>query len=143
MTELKALVPIAILAATAACASNQGADEGPEPGGADDPRRGETVRSICFRSTINNFSVIARDKVVLTRGVNDQYLVELAGGCDARDAFTSIGVGGRGGGSCVTKFDDILLDRSVAGPRRCQIREIYDWDPDADVEEDEAPDPDA
>ena len=108
-----------------------------------DPRLGEETNRICFASTINGWrSVKGEDDVVLLeRGVNDWYRVELSGGCDEhllRSAM-AIGIDSRPGGGCVTRGDRIIVEDSPSFTRRCMITRIYKWDEDA-VAEEEAPD---
>jgi len=131
MRFVTSLVPSLVAGcALAACASSETADLGFEPGSAEDPRRGEEVRQICFTRQLNGFDALTRDSVVLERGANDRFLVTVVGGCDVRDSFASLGVRSRGT-SCLTRFDDLVIDRPVSGFGRCQIDRIYEWNPDA------------
>lgn len=112
-----------------------------------DPRIGEEVRSICFGSSINGWrSVKGEDDVVLLeRGVNQWYRVELVGGCDERlfrSAF-SINIESTPGSLCVGKGDVIIVEDSPSFQRRCFIKRIYKWDEDAVLDEDENTEDDA
>ncbi len=101
----------------------------------DDPRIGAEVDKICFRSTINNWRTVddLDDVVLLQRGVNNWYYVELIGGCSNRVLRTAleIGIGGRPSGACVTSGDVIIVRDNPAATRRCAVQRIYQWDDDA------------
>lgn len=106
-----------------------------------DPRLGEKVDRICFASTINGWRSVKGedDTVLLERGVNDWYKVNLAGGCDEhlfRSALT-IGIDSHPGGGCVTRGDVIIVKDSPGFTRRCMIHSIYKWDEDAAMEDEE------
>ena len=109
-----------------------------------DPRLGEETNRICFASTINGWrSVKGEDDVVLLeRGVNDWYRVELSGGCDERilRSALAIGIDSRPGGGCVTRGDTIIVEDSPGFSRRCMITRIYKWDEDAVLEDDKPAD---
>ncbi len=105
-----------------------------------DPRIGEEVDQICFRSTINSWRTVGDldDVVLLQRGVNDWYYVELIGGCSNRILRTAlaIGIGGRPSGACVSSGDIIIVRDNPAASRRCAVQRIYRWDDDAVVADD-------
>lgn len=111
---------------------------------APDPRIGEEVRSICFQSSINGWRALKGedDVVLLNRGVNDWYRVELLGVCrwtDFRSAL-AIGIESRPAGGCVTRGDVIIVEDGPGFNRRCTITKIYEWDDDAGEESDEEED---
>ena len=108
-------------------------DDGP------DPRIGKQVDRICFQRNINGWrSVKGEDDVVLLeRGVNNWFRVELLGGCDER-VFRfahAIGIDGMPGGGCVTRGDRILVEDGPGFRRSCVITRIYEWDDDAVADE--------
>lgn len=103
------------------------------------PALGEEVDRICFASTINGWrSVKGEDDVVLLeRGVNDWYRVELTGGCNEslfRSALT-IGIDSRPGGGCVSRGDVIIVKDTPGFTRRCMITRMYKWDEKAAKDE--------
>ena len=106
-----------------------------------DPRIGEEVERICFRSTINSWRTVddLDDVVLLQKGVNDWYYVDLIGGCSNRilRSALEIVIGGRPSGSCFTSGDIIVVRDNPASTRRCAVQHIYRWDDDAagDVDE--------
>ena len=106
-----------------------------------DPRIGSEVDRICFRSTINSWRTVddLDDTVLLQKGVNDWYYVELRGGCSNRILRTAlaIGIDGRPSGSCVTRGDVIVVGENRAAKRRCFIQRMYQWDDDAEFAADE------
>ncbi|WP_425408042.1 DUF6491 family protein [Hyphococcus sp.] len=129
------------IAMTAACGTSYDNRDGPrmaEP----DPRIGEEVSSICFQNSINGWRAIEGedDVVLLERGVNNWYRVELAGACDSRlfRSALSIGIDSSPAGSCVRRGDVIIVEDTPGFSRRCTITEINEWDEDALVERDEA-----
>ncbi len=100
-----------------------------------DLRIGEEVDKICFRSTINSWRTVddLDDVVLLQRGVNNWYYVDLIGGCSNRILRTAlaISIGGRPSGACVTSGDVIVVRDNPAASRRCVVQRIYRWDDDA------------
>lgn len=111
--------------AAAACSSTptQTADSKP------DPRQGEQVKSICFQSQIRNWRANDRHSVIVERGMKDEYKLELAGTCQPQDAFLSIGLVSRMGGSCLSPGDQLVTDARYDGP--CSVSRIYKWNKDA------------
>ena len=104
------------------------------------PRQGEEVRQICFASSINGWREVdgERSSVILTKGVSEEYKLDLSGICDLTYAFNSIATRTRGS-SCLTRGDDIIFNDGLSGINRCMIKKIYTWNPaeeaDADTNE--------
>ena len=100
------------------------------------PRQGEEVRQICFASSINGWREVdgERSSVILTKGVSEEYKLDLSGICDLTYAFNSIATRTRGS-SCLNRGDDIIFNDGLSGINRCMIKKIYTWNP---VEEAEA-----
>ena len=100
------------------------------------PRQGEEVRQICFASSINGWREVdgERSSVILTKGVSEEYKLDLSGICDLTYAFNSIATRTHGS-SCLTRGDDIIFNDGLSGINRCMIKKIYTWNP---VEEAEA-----
>ena len=124
----------AALIALAACAAP---GEPQPPAFADDPRLGEETSRICFTSQINGFNANTSRSVVVELGVNEHYLLEIAGPCPDLDHALSLGFNERSGG-CLTRGDSIIPFDTAFGdntlgmqPRSCLIRRIYEWNPDA------------
>lgn len=97
-----------------------------------DPRIGEEVNSICFARTINGWKGLkgVDDVVLLEKGVNDWYYVELQGYCPSR-IFRSaerIGIESKPAGGCVTRGDVIIVRDFGGFTNRCFITRIYKWD---------------
>ena len=93
-------------------------------------KRGEEVNRLCFTQNINGWRAVDDDAVVVTKGVNDKFLLELAGPCDAENAFLSIGLKTFGGSSCLSRGDRLVTDERIAN--RCRITKIYEWNEDAE-----------
>jgi len=122
----------AALAASACQTPDDRAEEKP------DPRQGEQVSQICFSSQIRNWRENGRSSVIVERGLRDEYKLELAGTCDPRDAFMSIGFVSRvGGGSCLSTGDRLVTDARY-NDGSCLISRIYKWNEDAGKEAAEA-----
>lgn len=95
-----------------------------------DPRQGEQVNNICFSSQIRNWRENDRTSVIVEKGLNDEYKLDLIGTCDPDDAFFSIGLVSRfSGGSCIETGDELVTDSRYGG--KCTIRNIYKWNKDA------------
>ncbi len=96
-----------------------------------DPRQGEEVRNICFTQQIRGWRSLDRDSVVVEAGGRDEYKLDLVGGCQPDNAFTSIGLISRmGGGSCLEWGDKLVTDERYSSGA-CMIRKIYKWNKDA------------
>ena len=141
---IKQITPILLAAGfLAACASTPSDEPKGAAKFAEDPRLGEKVDRICFNRTIDGFTHTDRDTVVVTARANDQYLLEVGGGCNNLRHAQSIGIDTSL--SCVTRLDTIIVstnpfslrDNSI-GPQRCFITGIYAWDEDAETEDDES-----
>lgn len=91
-------------------------------------RQGAEVDRICFTNNINGWNALGRNAVLLEKGVNDWYKVELTGTCDPQWAFESIALVSRpGGASCLTRNDRLITD-DVSVPGVCYVDRIFEWD---------------
>ena len=101
------------------------------------PRQGEEVKQICFASSINGWREVdgERSSVILTKGVSEEYKLDLLGICDLTYAFNSIATRTRGS-SCLTRGDDIIFNDGLSGVNRCMIKKIYTWNPAEEAEAD-------
>ena len=101
------------------------------------PRQGEEVKQICFASSINGWREVdgERSSVILTKGVSEEYKLDLSGICDLTYAFNSIATRTRGS-SCLTRGDDIIFNDGLSGMNRCMIKKIYKWNPAEEAEAD-------
>ena len=101
------------------------------------PRQGEEVKQICFASSINGWREVdgERSSVILTKGVSEEYKLDLSGICDLTYAFNSIATRTRGS-SCLTRGDDIIFSDGLSGVNRCMIKKIYTWNPAEEAEAD-------
>lgn len=127
----------AVLIAAAAMAEEAKKSDAP------DPRIGAEVSSICFARTINGWKALkgVDNVVLLEKGVNDWFYVELQGYCPSRifRAAETIGIESRPSGGCVTRGDVIIVRDSGHFTSRCFITRMSEWDekaqPDAGDEE--------
>ena len=101
------------------------------------PRQGEEVKQICFASSINGWREVdgERSSVILTKGVSEEYKLDLSGICDLSYAFNSIATRTRGS-SCLTRGDDIIFNDGLSGMNRCMIKKIHKWNPAEEAEAD-------
>ena len=101
----------------------------------EDKRIGEEVDRICFGRSINGWKTVDKedDVILLEKGVNNWFYVELLGACDYRVLRSAlhIGIDSRPAGGCITRGDIIIVEDSPGFDRRCSIRRMYRWDPDA------------
>jgi hypothetical protein len=95
-----------------------------------DARQGDEVRQICFQSQIRNWRTLDNRSVIVEKGVRDEYKLDLIGSCQPNDAFLSIGLVSRGGGSCLSSGDSLVTDARY-NDGTCSIRRIYKWNKDA------------
>ena len=111
-----------------------------------DPRLGERQTSVCFTRGFNGFRDETDDTVVVTRGVDEDYLLVMRY-CPQLDRARAIGFPDGIGSTCLRENDRLLVSESVfsargpgqIGPITCQVDAIYTWDESALVE----PDPDS
>lgn len=98
-------------------------------------KQGERVDRICFTRSVRGWRELGDDAVLLRRGVNDWYQVNLSGTCQPEWAFNAIAVRTRpAGSSCISRGDRIdTPDAPISGS--CLITEIYEWNEDAEVPE--------
>ena len=95
-----------------------------------DPRQGKEVRQVCFNQQIRNWRENDRKSIIVEKGFNEEYKLDLIGTCQPDDAFLSIGLVSRvGGGSCLSSGDRLVTDARYDGS--CSIRRIYEWHKDA------------
>ena len=147
MKKIVSLTCVTLLGAVAMVASGHaGQDPAPAQDEGVDPRIGPEVRRICFGRNINGWRTLKKqdDVILLERGINHWYRVELSGSCDysALNFAQTIGIDSRPAGGCVTRGDIIIVHDSTGFDRRCFITDIYEWDEDA-VAEDPSEDDDA
>ena len=126
-------------APSAVFAEEEGEAAGP------DPRLGQEVNRICFPRNIRDWRTVkGEDNVVLLeRGLNDWYRVEVVGPCNYRALrFTqTIALESRPSGACVSAGDTITLLDSTGFERRCAITQINIWDEDAKAPEETSEEP--
>ena len=64
--------------------------------------------------------------IILTKGVKDEYKLELSGFCDVTKAMSNIATRTRGS-SCLTRGDEIIVSDGFSGVDRCFIKKMYKW----------------
>ncbi len=108
---------------------------------ANDIRRGEEVKKVCFTNTIDGFGETTKRAVVIREG-RDRYLVETFPGCFDLDWAQSLAINSFT--SCLSKGDKIFasdsafgFDKRDIGHQSCRVKAIYEWDPDAEESQDE------
>ena len=89
---------------------------------------GNEVTRICFASSINGWKEFngERHSIILTKGVKDEYKLELSGFCDVTKAMSNIATRTRGS-SCLPRGDDIIVSDGFSGVDRCFIKKMYKW----------------
>jgi len=108
---------------------------------ANDPRRGEEVRKVCFANNIDGFRETTKRAVVVREG-RDEFLIETFAGCQELDWANSIAIDSFS--SCLTKGDRIFAFESAFGTNHtstrslgCRVKTIYAWDRDAEATKDD------
>ncbi|WP_300392503.1 DUF6491 family protein [Henriciella sp.] len=103
-----------------------------------DARLGEKVDRICFQSSIDNFRMATKNTVIVEKGVNKEYLIEVMGSCHDLAHANALSFDTFPGSGCISKGDSIYGYDSVFGrdntgipPMRCPISSIYEWNEDA------------
>lgn len=96
---------------------------------------GEQVDRICFTRQIDSWQRLDERSIVVRRGMNDYYRLELMGACDPRDAFVAIQLESRSG-MCLSQGDRVRFDRDRSG-LSCSIRRIHEWIPAEEEADDE------
>lgn len=86
--------------------------------------QGEETNSICFNRNIRSWHEFDDTAIVVESRNDEYYKLELAGGCNTRNAFMQIAVQSRGS-SCLTPGDRITFDRDRG--LSCAIIEIHRW----------------
>lgn len=89
---------------------------------------GNEVTRICFASSINGWKEFKgeRHSIILSKGVKDEYKLELSGFCDVTKAMSNIATRTRGS-SCLTRGDEIIVSDGFSGVDRCFIKKMYRW----------------
>lgn len=133
--NIRSIGTLGVIAGVAAICLPALAGDKPETQSGPDPRIGEEVDSICFQRNINGWRAVKGedDVVLLERGVNDWYRVELLGACDERlfRFAQKIAIESRPAGGCLRRYDYIIVEDTPGFNRRCSITRMYKWDEDA------------
>jgi len=96
-------------------------------------RQGEQVDRICFTREIDGWRALGEDAVLLEKGVNDWYKLDLAGTCEPEWAFETIALRTRPAGSLCVSEGDAIQTLGMPGDGTCFISAIHEWDEDAAV----------
>ena len=111
---------------------------------ANDPRRGEQVRNLCFASQIDGFEHTTKRAVVVREG-RDHFLIETFPGCFDLDHAQGLAIDAFS--NCLSKGDRILVFDSPLGnsggngiQQSCLVKAIYAWDKDAGKEDSDVED---
>lgn len=96
-------------------------------------KQGQRVDRLCFTRSINGWRELGKKAVLIEKGVNDWYKLDLLGTCQPEWAFNAIALKTRpAGSSCLSRGDEIAtFDQPIDGD--CVITAIYEWDEDAEV----------
>ncbi len=100
-----------------------------------DPRLGEETNRVCFARTIRGFSDPTETTVVIEARTNTFYLLETRGSCQNLEFAKRMSFDESL--SCIRTNDRFGVSDSVfasgfgPGGGTCQIRAMYEWDPEA------------
>lgn len=118
------LLRTALLAATplflAACTSSGAGTSAAIVNG----MQGEEENSICFSRNIRSWHQLDESAIVVEARNDEYYKLELAGGCNTRNAFMQIAIESRGS-ACLTPGDRITFDRDLG--LSCSVTSIHRW----------------
>lgn len=123
-------------AAVAACGTTQSYQEREAALAAEAAaRQGEEVNQICFSQSINGWREFGDDAILLRKGVNDWYKLDLSGTCEPDWAMNAIALHGFGASSCLSRGDRVTTpDAPGSFSGSCFITRIYEWDEDAPLD---------
>lgn len=96
--------------------------------------QGDRVSSVCFVRDIRNWYAFDDRSLIIQRGRDNYYRLELIGACDTSQAFMTLRTQSRSG-ICLSPGDRISFphDRGMS----CSVTRIYEWfpaDPETDAE---------
>ncbi|HDZ08986.1 DUF6491 family protein [Pseudohongiella sp.] len=86
--------------------------------------QGEEENSLCFNRDIRSWHQLDDSAIVVEARNDEYYKLELAGGCNTRNAFMQIAVESRGS-SCLTPGDRVTFDRDLG--LSCSVTQINRW----------------
>jgi len=91
-------------------------------------RQGEAVDNICFTRDINGWRELGDSAVLVQKGVNDWYKLDLIGTCRPDQAFNAIAIRTRpSAGFCLSKGDTVTTYTTPMA-EQCAISAIHKWD---------------
>ncbi len=88
--------------------------------------RGETVQSVCFTRQINSWYPLSDEAIIVQRGLDEYFRLQLIGLCEPDEAFSSVNLRTRSG-ACVSPGDQIEIPGDYAP--ECTIQRIDSWIP--------------
>jgi len=91
-----------------------------------DGSQGERVSSVCFLRDIRNWYALDERTVILQKGRDEYYRLNLIGACDPRQAFLTLRTESRSG-ICLSAGDQISFPQDHGFS--CSIGSIYEWHP--------------
>jgi len=96
--------------------------------------QGDSVSSVCFLRDIRNWYPLDDRSLIIQRGRDSYYKLDLVGACDTSQAFLTLRTQSRSG-ICLSPGDQISFpqDRGFS----CSVTRIYEWlpaDPETDAE---------
>ncbi|MEQ8936721.1 MAG: DUF6491 family protein [Amphiplicatus sp.] len=92
---------------------------------------GEEVTRICFADSINRWRTVKDEPnlLLVDRGANDWYLLELNGKCaDKMRQSSTLTLESMPGSSCLAQGDAITVTDSSSLPKTCRVKRIQPWD---------------
>jgi Family of unknown function (DUF6491) len=96
-------------------------------------RQGKEVDNICFTRDIHGWRELGDHAVLVEKGVNDWYKLDLTGTCRPDWAFNTIALRTRPSGSlCLTRGDTVAT-YTLPGGETCFINAIHQWDEKAPI----------
>lgn len=127
---MKTSVPVLAAAVIAtACATSPTTDVDAEVAA----RQRDAVDRVCFTSQINNWRSLDDHAILIEKGVNEWYKLDLTGPCEPDLAFQRIAVHTKPPGGCLSKGDAVATFTTPTYGV-CRITAMHRWDAAAPVD---------
>ena len=124
-----AITVLAAAVISSACATGPSTDVDAEIAA----RQGEAVDRICFTRQIDNWRGLDRHAILVEKGVNEWFKLDLTGPCEPDLAFERIALRTSPPGGCLTKGDAVATF-STPTYGVCRIVAMYKWNAAAEVD---------
>lgn len=127
---MKTVIPVLVTTViSTGCATTDRADVDAEVAA----RQGAEVDRICFTRQIDGWRNLGRNAILVEKGVNEWFKLDLTGPCEPDLAFERIALRTRPPGGCLSKGDAVATFTTPTYGV-CYITRMYSWDASTPVE---------